>query len=149
MKLKQFVLLCFSVTFLCVATDAVSASPSEQNSLQVIKNQTSGLISIRANNVPLFQVIEKVSEVTGLIVKKTQQNLMPDLVKINFSNLPLRQAINRLLNDYNKISIQSDDGKLEQILILSKSANNPHPPLSAKVNSPSSHTMIFSISVDS
>jgi hypothetical protein len=101
----------------------------EQEILDVHQDPESGLLSIRANKVNRGQVMKKISKVTGLTVQSLDDDILRTPFEVNLKRLPLKQIIDRLLNDLNTILIYSSPpetanangvSKLVKVLILSR-----------------------------
>lgn len=88
------------------ATEIAGPMP-EQSILEVLRDKESGLLSIRARKVSLGKVMERISEVTGLIVKSTNPDILEELVEINLGHQSLEQIIDVLLDGVNSILFYS------------------------------------------
>lgn len=127
MKFKQLLFSYFMVLFFTMGP-AFATSSQAQNVLEVLQNQKSSLLTIRAQNVSLSQVIERISEVTGLIVKTSNRSILDETVTIDLNNLTLKQVIDRLLYGVNSVYFYSstqDTQQLTKIMLLSRKEGLP------------------------
>ncbi|MEK9629122.1 MAG: hypothetical protein VW455_08870 [Nitrospinota bacterium] len=132
MKLSWFLFSCitvlvFSAIFPCLAK-ATTAFKSEQSILEVLKNNETRRISIRAKNVSLKNVMERIVQVTGLSVKSSDASILDEFVEINLKDLTLKETIDRLLQGVNSVFFYSSEpttGKdetpnLTKVMLLSR-----------------------------
>jgi hypothetical protein len=137
MKLPLVLLSCLTVLFYTVSysSPAIGATPSqvEQSILEVIQNKETRLISVRAKDVSLKNVMQKISQVTGLIVKSSSRGILDEQVQIDLKGLTLKQTIDRLLYGVNSVFFYSSEpatGKkttpeLVKIMLISRKESLP------------------------
>ncbi len=132
MKLSLILTSFFTVLFYIVSLPSPSSSATalhaEQNNLEVLQNNETGLISVRAKDVSLNNVMQKISQVTGLTVRATNASILDEAVEINLKSLPLKEIIDRLLQGVNSVFFYSSKaltGKdetpaLTKVMLLSR-----------------------------
>ncbi len=89
------------------ADESLAGLLAPQIILEVRQDKQSGLLSVNARGVTLGEVMEKISEVTGLIVTSINEELLQEPVQIYLKDIPLKQAIDRLLFNVNSIYLYS------------------------------------------
>lgn len=128
MKLER-IFISYFVTLLLAVAPAVANQ--QQNKLEVVQDQKSGLISIHAENVSLTEVMWEVSAVTGLIVKTSNRDILNEYVTIDLKNISLKQVVDRLLYGVNSVFFyaskptQTATPRLTKVMLLSRKEGLP------------------------
>ena len=118
MKLPLVLASCFTVLFYIVTLSSPASSATaihvEQNNLEVLQNNETGLISVRAKDVSLKNVMQRISQVTGLTVKSSNASILDEAVEINLKNLSLKEIVDRLLQGVNSVFFYSSKALTEK-----------------------------------
>ena len=127
MKFERLLTSCLALLLFAVAP-AFASSSAEQDI--VVRDQKSGLLSIQADNISLTEVMERVSAVTGLIVKTSNPNILNEYVTINLKDVSLKQVVDRLLYGVNSVFFYSSKKtktapKLTKVMLLSRKEGLP------------------------
>jgi len=137
MKFKWILPSCIAVLFFAAtfssAVEGATSLQAEQGTLEVLQDKNSNLISVHAKDVTLDNVMTRIAEVTGLVVKTSNRGILDEQVQINLSNLTLKQTIDRLLYGVNSVFFYSSEpatGKettpeLVKIMLLSRKESLP------------------------
>jgi len=159
MKPHQFLSCFFTILFYITAYSSPASSATsqqtEQSILEVLTNENTRLISVRAKGVTLDNVMQRISQVTGLTVKASNSSILDEIVEINLNNLPLKETIDRLLQGVNSVFFYSSEpatGKdgtpdLTKVILLSRKEELPRTAItnqgkSTAQNSPKAQTQM-------
>jgi hypothetical protein len=118
MKLPLVLFSCFTVLFYTTSYSypAFGATPSqvEQSILEVIQNKETRLISVRAKDASLKNVMQRISKVTGLVVKSPNASILDETVEINLKDITLKETIDLLLQGVNSVFFYSSKPVVEK-----------------------------------
>jgi type II secretory pathway component GspD/PulD (secretin) len=98
--------------FICIpnhASLAAEGQPEEE------------IFSIRAANEPLREVIKKISEASGYEIRFNTQ-LADERVSLQLDNVTLNEALARVLQAYNHMSLWDDANHMITLLIFKKNS---------------------------
>jgi type II secretory pathway component GspD/PulD (secretin) len=79
------------------------------------------VFSIRAANEPLREVLEKISKVSGYEIRFNTQ-LSDERVSLQLDNVTLNEALARVLQAYNHMSLWDDANHIITLLIFKKNS---------------------------
>ena len=77
--------------------------------------------SIRADNEPLKEVLKKISEASGYEIRFNAQ-VADERVSIQLDNVTLNEALARVLQAYNHLSLWNDANKVIKLVVFKKNS---------------------------
>ena len=98
----------FGILLLCIGL--VSGNASSSNDAAVVPAEIrveieSGRLSLEASDAPLHQVMREIGEIAGFETVLVGSFTEPLLVSASFDNLPVREAVERLVRAENRIIV--------------------------------------------
>jgi hypothetical protein len=93
----------------------------DPSSLSVCQNK--GLLTIEAKDIPLSTLLAEISRKSGTAFTMRESSLSADRLSVSLSNLPLKDAIERVLKNYSYIVQQGEDERLNIVILALKGAD--------------------------
>jgi hypothetical protein len=119
-----------ALALLALIPSSLCAQNAPQSSLSVYWKAEN--LTVHAENAPLAQVIQRISHATGIRMDGTEK--LQGIVTANFSGVPLRDGIARLLVEWDYAFTEGDPSsnlpRQPRLLILEPSRGNHAPPAS-------------------
>jgi len=105
---------------------------SDQKILEVHQNPESGSFTIRAHKISRSEILQKISEMSGLTIQSFDDEILKDPFNVDLADMPLKQIVNLLVEDVNSVFIYSSDDevsdentKLVKVLMISRKEGMP------------------------
>ena len=117
----RFLVLCAVLVFVYAtassATEHASMSPGPVDIRIEMKD---GLLTLETRDAQLHEVMREIGELAGFKTILVGEFLKPSLVNVSFENMPLDEAIERLVSDNNRIILYGLAGDDTQQRIISQ-----------------------------
>lgn len=104
------------LAFLVYAT--VSGAAEHVGTADIRVEIEDGLLTLETRDAPLHEVIQEIGELSGFKTILVGEFIKPSLVNVSFENIPLGEAIDRLVSDKNRIILYrlSEDDPRQRII---------------------------------
>ncbi len=116
---------------------AFSASHIRAEGAPIIKVKSEASISMQVVNVPLNEVLLILAKNVPMEVKGTVPS--GELLTLEFSNLPLEEALRRIMRGYNYVLVHMDEPSRPVLTVMSRTERTPYteaPPAPAPTPTP-------------
>jgi len=119
--LPRYIAIC--ITLVLVFTTASGAAENTGTSLESADFQIEmkdGLLTLETHDAPLQEVVRGIGELAGFETILVEDFVEPPLVSVSFESIPVREAVERLVSDKNRIVIYSPTGDEDKRLVISQ-----------------------------
>jgi hypothetical protein len=117
MKLLMFALLACAFVFSALC-------PAWSGNADIDLKVEGRTLSANVKEVPLKTILEKLKKETGIWIKGSE-SLLQGNISAQFNNLPLQDALNRILSSMNYSLVFGPNDKLEGVVIIGKGKSRP------------------------
>jgi hypothetical protein len=130
--LQLLVLCAAAVSVIATVTIAAGSTGANPDSADIRIEMKAGSLTLETRGAPLDEVMRRIGELAGFKTILFADFVKPKLVSVSFDNIPVREAVERLLGNTNRIifyapaGIGAQDHVISQVWLLgsSRSAGN-------------------------
>jgi hypothetical protein len=117
----RFLVLCAVLVFAYVAVSSAAEHTSmTQGPTDIRIEMKDGLLTLETRDAPLHEVMREIGELAGFKTILVGEFIKPSLVSVSFENIPVLEAIERLVSDKNRIILYGLSGDDAQQRIISQ-----------------------------
>ena len=117
----RYLVLCAVLVFACAAaSSAAEHSGRSPGPTEIRIELNDGSLTLEARDAPLHEVMRGIGELAGFKTILVGEFTKPSLVSLSFENIPLLEAIERLVSDKNRIILYGLSGDDAQQRIISQ-----------------------------
>jgi hypothetical protein len=124
----QLLVLCSAAVLVIVTVSGAAGSTgSNPDSADIRIEMKAGSLTLETRDAPLYEVMRRIGELAGFKTILVADFIKPKLVSVSFDNIPVREAVERLLGNTNRAifyapaGIGAQDHVISQVWLLGSS----------------------------
>jgi len=99
-----YLVLCVVLVFVCAATSsATELADTSPVPVDIRIEMNDGLLTLETRDAPLHEVMRGIGKLAGFKIILVGDFIDPPLMNVSFKNIPVREAVERLVSDKNRI----------------------------------------------